>query len=88
MDANAIKEIIASIGFPASCVIALAWYIQKRDKQQVEDRKEERQILLNEINFSRAVNESLLETNKILSSDIKIELQDIKSELQHISKGD
>lgn len=85
MDTNIIKETIANVGFPASCVLALGWYIQKRDKQQTEERKEERQILLDEIEFNRQVNNELLNTNKILASDIKIELQDIKNEIKHIS---
>lgn len=85
MDANLIKETIANVGFPVSCVLALGWYIQKRDKQQTEERKEERQILLDEIQFNRQVNNELLNTNKILASDIKLELQDIKNEIKHIS---
>ena len=85
MDTNLIKETIANVGFPVSCVLALGWYIQKRDKQQTEERKEERQILLDEIEFNRQVNNELLNTNKILASDIKIELQDIKNEIKHIS---
>ena len=42
--------------------------------------------MLEEIKFSRQVNQSLLDTNKILSSDIKVELQGIKNELKNIAK--
>ena len=86
MDANILREIVSNIGFPISCVLCLGWYIQQRDKQQTEDRKQERETMLEEIKFSRQVNQSLLDTNKILSSDIKVELQDIKNELKHIAK--
>lgn len=87
MELNFIKDIVSTVGFPASCVFILAWYINIKDKQHIEERKEERQILLDEIHFNRQVNTELLNTNKILSSDIKVELQDIKSELQQICKG-
>lgn len=86
MDLAFFQDVITNIGFPISCCGALAWYIQKRDNQQAEDRKIERETLKNEIDFNRSVNIQLLETNKMLASDIKIELQDIKSELKFINK--
>lgn len=85
MDLVFLKDVVVNIGFPISACGVLGWYIQSRDKQQAEDRKIERKILIDEIQFNRDVNSKLLETNKLLASDIKIELQDIKSELKIIN---
>lgn len=85
MDFNLIQELITNLGFPIACCGCLAWYIGKRDKQQTEDRQAEREALLDEIKFNREVNSQLLATNKLLASDIKVELQDIKSEIKHIN---
>lgn len=85
MDLIFIKDVVVNVGFPIASCGVLGWYIQKRDNQHAEDRKAERETLIDEIRFNREVNSQLLETNKVLASDIKVELQDIKSELKIIN---
>lgn len=85
MDVKIISDVITEVGFPMASCGVLAWYINKRDKEQAENRRLEREQMMDEIKFNREVNSQLLETNKLLASDIKVELQDIKSELKHIS---
>lgn len=84
MEFSTISEAIATFGFPAVCCLGLALYIKKRDDQQNEDRKAERETLLDEIKYNREVNTELLATNRLLAGDIKEELQDIKNEIQHL----
>lgn len=84
MDFSTMGEAIATFGFPAVCCLGLAIYIKKRDDQQAEDRKAERETLLDEIKYNREVNTELLATNRILAGDIKEELKDIKNEIQRL----
>ena len=84
MEFSTIAKATATFGFPSVCCFGLAMYIKKRDDQQAEDRKAERETLLDEIKYNREVNTELLATNRILAGDIKEELKDIKSEIQNL----
>lgn len=84
MDYTTLSEAVATFGFPAVCCIGLALYIKKRDDQQNEDRRAERETLLDEIKYNREVNTELLATNRILAGDIKNELTEIKNEIHHL----
>ena len=86
MEISAITELIATVGFPIVSCGALAVYVRIRDKQNTEDRKIERDLLLGEITFNREVNKELLATNKILAGDVKAELIDIKNEIKHLKE--
>lgn len=86
MEFELITQAITTLGFPIACCGALGFYIKKRDEQYAQDRKNEREALLDEIKFNREVNSELLATNRILAGDIKNELSDIKEEIQKIQK--
>ena len=87
MDLITLGETIATFGFPTACCVGLAIYIKRRDDQQLEDRKAERDTLLDAIKYNREVNTELLATNRILAGDIKTELQDIKTEIKHLQQN-
>lgn len=84
MDYSTINSAIATFGFPTVCCVGLALYIKKRDDQQIDDRKNEREMLLDAITYNRKINEELLSTNRILAGDIKEELIEIKGEIHHL----
>lgn len=84
MDYTTIGEAIATFGFPTVCCVGLALYIKRRDDQQIDDRKNEREMLLDAITYNRKINEELLATNRILAGDIKEELIEIKGEIHHL----
>lgn len=85
MDFSMLNELIGSVGFPIASVGVLAWYIKYTNDQTHNERKEERDALLNEVKYNREVNTELLATNRILAADIKIELTDIKNELKNLN---
>ena len=79
-------ELLATVGFPIVCVIALGWFVWHIYKQSVE--REEK--LLTEITENRLVNEKFAEIiagYEITLGDIKADIRDIKDTL-HISQDD
>ena len=96
MDINALIE---GFGFPIACVLALGWYINKKDAEAKEDRQRERENdriekerLYEELSSSRQANQKVLqtnqevsETNKILVRDFTENMDSLKTEVSTIS---
>lgn len=47
MDMSTIPQIIANVGFPIFCVLALGFYIYKREILAREERKQTQDMLMN-----------------------------------------
>jgi hypothetical protein len=83
MDATIITELIATLGFPIACVLALGIFVYKLWQQSV--KREER--LMEEITENRIVNTKFAEIiaeYKTTLGEIKTDIKDIKDTL-HIS---
>lgn len=81
MDVTLITEIIASLGFPIACVLALGIFVFKLWKQSVT--REER--LMEEITENRLINTKFAEIiaeYKTTLGEIKSDVKDIKDTLQ------
>lgn len=93
-----INTLIESLGFPISCVLALGWYINRKDQDEKEERlrereddKQDKERLFQEITYSRDVNEKLLkanqevsETNRVLVKDFTYKVDSIDTKVDKI----
>lgn len=94
MDAQTIQQMIATLGFPIVCVIAMGfamWKIYTRSEDRNEQREEKlydvlskAQIQNEELSNTNARFISILETYKTDIDEIKTDVLDIKNTL---SKG-
>lgn len=83
MDVNIITEIIASLGFPIACVLALGIFVYQLWKQSV--KREDK--LMEEITENRLINTKFAEIiaqYEITLGEIKTDVKDIKDTL-HIN---
>ena len=83
MEMNTMVELIASLGFPIACVLALGFFVYKLWQQSV--KREEK--LIEEITENRVVNAKFAEIiaeYKTTLSEIKTDVKDIKETL-HIT---
>lgn len=85
LDIMIVTELISTMGFPVLACIGLGMYISTRDKAMREDNEKDKERLYSEIIFNREVNNNLLETNKLLAKDIKLDLEIIR---KHMEKMD
>lgn len=88
MDINALIE---NLGFPIACVLALGWYINKKDQDAKEERlrereddKQDKERLFQEITYNRDVNEKLLKTNQEVSETNRILVKDFTDKVDSI----
>lgn len=86
-----INTIIESLGFPISCVLALGWYINKKDQDEKEERirereddKQDKERLFQEISYNREVNSKLLKTNQEVSETNRILVKDFTDKVDGI----
>ena len=68
------EQMIASLGFPIACCLALAYYVKYQNEQIREDNKKDKELLLNELSYSREVNAKLLASNEVLAKEISTKL--------------
>lgn len=85
--------LIQDIGFPISCVLALGWYINKKDAAEKEERQREREDdkqdkerLFQEISYNREVNTKLLQTNQEVSETNKVLVKDFTEKFDTVDK--
>lgn len=88
MDVNALIE---GFGFPIACVLALGWYINKKDAEAKEDRERERENdrlekerLYEELSNSREVNQMVLKTNQEVSETNKVLVRDFTDNIDNL----
>lgn len=86
-----INALIESLGFPIACVLALGWYINKKDQDSKEERlrereddKQDKERLFQEITYNRDVNEKLLKTNQEVSETNRILVKDFTDKVDSI----
>ena len=71
------EQIIASLGFPIACCLALGAYVKMQNNQMREDAKEDKEMWMNELQYSREVNAKLLASNELLAKEISSKLDHI-----------
>lgn len=74
MDVTLITELIASLGFPIACVVALGFFVWKIYKRS-ETRED---ALMVEIGETRAVNEKAIDTIAHYAEKLEIIQEDVK----------
>lgn len=86
-----INSLIESLGFPIACVLALGWYINKKDQDAKEERtrereddKQDKERLFQEITYNRDVNKTLLKTNQEVSETNRILVKDFTDKVDSI----
>lgn len=92
MDITTIETLIASVGFPIACVIALGWFVYKFYVDYTTNSKEREEKLMTFIQEEQTQMQSLVATNaefvEVLNSyktdieEIKHDVNDIKTELK------
>ena len=65
---------ITSLGFPIACCLALGTYVKMQNENMREDNKADKEMLLNELSYSREVNSKLLASNEVLAKEISTKL--------------
>ena len=70
-------EMITSLGFPIACCLALGAYVKMQNEQIRQDNKEDKEMWLNELNYSREVNAKLLASNEVLAKEISSKLDEL-----------
>ena len=68
------EQMITSLGFPVACCLGLAAYVKMQNTQMREDAKEDKEILMKELQYSREVNSKLLASNELLAREISTKL--------------
>ena len=67
-------QMITSLGFPVACCLALGAYVKMQNEHMREDNKADKEMLLNELAYSREVNSKLLASNEVLAKEISMKL--------------
>jgi hypothetical protein len=71
------EQMIASLGFPIACCLGLAYYVKYQNEQIIQDNKEDKEMWMNELQYSREVNSKLLASNELLAKEISSKLDEI-----------
>ena len=76
------EQMITSLGFPIACCLGLAPYVKMQNDQIREDNKEDKEMWLNELNYSREVNAKLLASNEVLAKEISTKLDKLLEKVE------
>lgn len=90
MDVNTVQSLIASVGFPIVCVIALGWFIYKAFEKFTANAEKREDKLYTIIAEAQSTNEKLLETNSEFVGVLdayKQDLVDIKNDVAEIKEN-
>ena len=71
------EQMIASLGFPVACCLALAYYVKYQNELMIKDNKEDKEMWTKELQYSREVNAKLLASNELLAKEISNKLDHI-----------
>jgi F0F1-type ATP synthase membrane subunit b/b' len=89
MDVNIIQQLIATVGFPIVCVMALGWFIYKAFEKFTAQSEQREEKLYTIIADAQTTNEKLLQTNAEFVSVLntyKSDLEEIKSDVSEIKE--
>lgn len=90
MDVNSIQSLIASVGFPIVCVIALGWFIYVAFQKFTDTSVKREEKLYTIISEAQATNQKLLETNAEFVGVLdtyKTDLVEIKNDVAEIKEN-
>ena len=76
------EQMITSLGFPIACCLGLAYYVKYQNEQMIQDNKEDKELWLKELLYSREVNAKLLTSNEILAKEISSKLDEILEKVE------
>ena len=68
------EQMIAGLGFPIACCLGLAYYVKYQNEQMIRDSREDKEMWMNELQYSREVNSKLLASNEVLAKEISTKL--------------
>ena len=68
------EQMIAGLGFPIACCLGLAYYVKYQNEQIMQNSREDKEMLMNELQYSREVNSKLLASNEVLAKEISTKL--------------
>ena len=68
------EQMIAGLGFPIACCLGLAYYVKYQNEQIMQDSREDKEMWMNELQYSREVNSKLLASNEVLAKEISTKL--------------
>ena len=68
------EQLIAGLGFPIACCLALAYYVKYQNEQMMADNREDKEMWKQELQYSREVNAKLLASNEVLAKEISTKL--------------
>ena len=71
------EQMIAGLGFPIACCLGLAYYVKYQNEQMIQDSREDKEMWMNELQYSREVNSKLLASNELLAKEISAKLDHI-----------
>ena len=71
------EQMIAGLGFPIACCLGLAYYVKYQNEQIMQDNREDKEMWMNELQYSREVNSKLLASNELLAKEISAKLDHI-----------
>ena len=71
------EQMIAGLGFPIACCLGLAYYVKYQNEQMIRDSREDKEMWMNELQYSREVNSKLLASKEILAKEISSKLDHI-----------
>ena len=86
-------NLVTGVGFQIACVMVLGLYIDKKDKQTREDTqktidiiredaKADKEMIMNELNYSREVNSKLMTTTEIIAKEISTKLDRVLEKVE------
>lgn len=82
---NEIKSFIESVGLPISICIACGYgFVQMTSKmfsKLLEDAKEDKKMLKDELEYNRRVGTELLDTNKLLAQDLTGKVDNLSNKI-------
>ena len=76
------EQMIAGLGFPIASCLGLAMYVKKQNDQIREDSREDKEILMKELQYSREVNSKLLASNELLAKEVSTKLDYILEKVE------
>ena len=82
------SQLVTGVGFQIACVMAMAVWIDKKDKQTREDTqktidliredaKSDKDMLMKELSYSREVNSKLMATTEIIAKEISTKVDKV-----------
>jgi hypothetical protein len=86
-------NLVTGVGFQIACIAVMGAWIDRKDKQNREDTqktlelfredaKADKEMLLNELNYSREVNSKMMATTEIMAKEISTKLDRVLEKVE------